>query len=102
MTYFPFDTQTCDIQLATWSSTKDHIYIQPGEDGFNIEYFETNANWDLLSVSTFDSSDKKTSALSFQLVLKRKPVYFLVNFTIPIVLLSVLNMFVFALPCESG
>ncbi|KAH3788006.1 hypothetical protein DPMN_166134 [Dreissena polymorpha] len=102
MTYFPFDTQTCDIQLATWSSTKDQINIQPGEYGFNTDNFETNANWDLLSVSTFDSSDKKTSALSFRLVLKRKPVYFMVNFIIPIVLLSVLNTFVFALPCESG
>ncbi|WAR20907.1 ACHA6-like protein [Mya arenaria] len=102
MTYFPFDSQTCDIQLVTWSSTSDMISIQTGAAGIDTTYYETNANWDLLAATTFDSSDSKTSGRSFRLHIKRKPIYYLVNFIIPIVLLSVLNTFVFALPCDSG
>ncbi|XP_045190997.2 acetylcholine receptor subunit alpha-like [Mercenaria mercenaria] len=102
MTYFPFDSQSCDIQLVTWSSTREMINIVTGSDGFNIDAYEENANWYLSSVSTKDSSTASTSGLSFTINIKRKPIYYLLNFMIPIVLLSVLNNFVFVLPCDSG
>ena len=102
MTNFPFDSQSCDIQLVTWSSTKEMINIVSGTDGFDTTFFETNANWDLLSVSTADSSTSTTAGLSFNLKIRRKPFFFLLNFIIPIVCLSILNLFVFVLPCESG
>ncbi|KAL4231170.1 hypothetical protein ACF0H5_008752 [Mactra antiquata] len=102
MTYFPFDSQTCDIQLATWSSTRDMIQIVPGSDGFSIESYEGNANWELKSVSTYDSSTATTSSLSFTINIRRKPIFYLINFMIPIALLSFLNTFVFILPCDSG
>lgn len=102
MTYFPFDRQICDIQLVTWSSTSDMISIVPGNDGFNKDAYEENANWYLSRVSTFDSSTNGTSGLSFSMSIARKPIYYLLNFMIPIVLLSVLNNFVFILPCDSG
>jgi len=102
MTYFPFDTQICDIQLVTWSSTKTMINIAPGSVGITTQFYETNANWDLVDVSTVDSSDDSTAGLSFRLKIKRKPLYYMINLIIPMVLLSVLNIFVFALPCDSG
>lgn len=102
MTYFPFDSQSCDIQLVTWSSTKEMINIVAGTDGLDTSYYETNANWDLLGVSKSDSSTSTTAGLSFTLKLRRKPFFFLLNFIIPIVCLSILNLFVFVLPCDSG
>lgn len=102
MTYFPFDSQKCDLQLVTWSSTREMISIVTGEDGFNIDAYEENANWNLLGVSTFDSSTTSTSGLSFSIRIRRRPVYYLLNFMIPIVLLSFLNNFAFVLPCDSG
>jgi hypothetical protein len=102
MTYFPFDSQTCDLQLVTWSSTREMISIVTGDDGFNIDAYEENANWKMLGVSTFDSSTASTSGLSFSIRIRRKPIYYLLNFMIPIVLLSFLNNFVFVLPCDSG
>lgn len=102
MTYFPFDKQTCDIQMATWSSTKEMVNIVTGSDGFNTDAYEENANWNLLGVSTYDSSTTSTSGLSFSIHIKRKPIFYLLTFMIPIVLLSILNNFVFVLPCDSG
>ena len=102
MTYFPFDSQSCDIQLVTWSSTKEMINIVAGTDGFDTSYYEANANWDLLAASTSDASTSTTAGLAFSLNIKRKPFFFLLNFIIPIVCLSILNLFVFVLPCESG
>lgn len=102
MTYFPFDSQACDIQLVTWSSTKEMINIVSGTDGLDTTYYESNANWDLLSASTSDASTSTTAGIAFTLNIKRKPFFFLLNFIIPIVCLSILNLFVFVLPCESG
>jgi hypothetical protein len=102
MKYFPFDTHVCDIQMATWSSTKQMINIITGSDGFNIDFYEENANWNLLNVSTYDSSTVATSGLSFSLKITRKPIYYILNTIFPIVLLSLLNNFVFVLPCSSG
>ena len=102
MTYFPFDSQSCDIQFVTWSSTKEMINIVSGTDGLDTSFYETNANWDLLGVSSSDSSTSTTSGLSFKINIKRKPFFFLLNFIIPIVCLSILNLFVFVLPSDSG
>ena len=102
MRYFPFDTHVCDIQMATWSSTKQMINIVTGSDGFNTDLYEENANWNLLGVATFDSSTVATSGLSFSLKIRRKPIYYILNTIFPIILLSVLNNFVFVLPCNSG
>ena len=102
MTYFPFDKQTCDLEMVTWSSTRDMIEIVTGSDGFNIDSYEKNANWDLLGVTTMDTSSSTTSAMTFRMNLKRKPLYYLVNFIFPIVFLSALNVFAFILPCDSG
>ncbi|XP_045190995.2 acetylcholine receptor subunit alpha-like [Mercenaria mercenaria] len=102
MKYFPFDTHLCNIQMATWSSTKQMINIVPGTDGFNIDSFEENANWNLLNVSTFDSSTLATSGLAFSMTIRRKPIFYILNTIIPVILLSVLNNFVFVLSCSSG
>lgn len=102
MTYFPFDSQSCDIQLITWSSTKEMINIVSGTEGLDMSYYETNANWDVLSVSTSDFSTSTTAGISFNLNIRRKPFFYLLNFIIPIVCLSILNLFVFVLPCDSG
>lgn len=102
MRYFPFDTHTCNLELATWSSTSEMIQILPGNDGFHIDAFEENANFYLDSVSTFDSSSTFTSSLSFSLTIRRKPIYYIINVIIPIIFLAILNSFVFMLPCASG
>ena len=102
MTYFPFDSQSCDIQLVTWSSTKEMINIISGSDGLDTSYYESNANWDLLGVTTSDASTSTTAGIAFSLNIRRKPFFFLLNFIIPIVCLSILNLFVFVLPCDSG
>lgn len=102
MRYFPFDTHKCNLELATWSSTSEMIQISPGNDGFDIDAFEENANFYLDIVSTFDSSSTFTSSLSFSLTIRRKPIYYIINVIIPIIFLAVLNSFVFILPCASG
>ena len=52
------------------------------------------------------SSEKYVSGgsdyVTFQLIIEREPLYFTFNIVLPILLLGLLNGFVFLLPAESG
>ncbi|KAJ8310601.1 hypothetical protein KUTeg_012466 [Tegillarca granosa] len=73
--YFPFDSHTCEINLIIW-----HIHKE---------------NSSVVEIMGF-------SIAKFPYVLRRRPMFMLFNLLIPILLLSFLNICVFAIPIQSG
>ncbi|XP_062583245.1 acetylcholine receptor subunit beta-like 1 [Saccostrea cucullata] len=102
---FPFDTQTCSFTLALWGYSPWEARLIPfnGTTTVDTTYYSSNAQWSLegtlMKRSTQGDYD---SLLEFQFILKRKSLYFVINMLAPILLLSLLNPLVFALPVESG
>lgn len=99
--YFPFDTQQCDIKFTVWSYSNMEVEINRGKKGVLTDEYVPNAAWDLVS-STSSEVNSNAPAVIFTLHLKRKPTFFLINIISPVILLSVLNIFTFMLPVESG
>ncbi|KAK3590260.1 hypothetical protein CHS0354_041338 [Potamilus streckersoni] len=102
MTSFPFDKQTCDIKFTTWSSTTGLITLSKGTYGINTAYYEPSPDWDLVRATTGDASTSTTSGIKFTLTFKRKYLFYLLYFILPIFLLAAINIFVFILPPASG
>ncbi|XP_052086270.1 neuronal acetylcholine receptor subunit beta-2-like [Mytilus californianus] len=102
-TYFPFEKQSCNIDFIAWAFDDSEVYLEVGTDGVNTEdASDSNGQWELVSSSIVSFSDEGVSQIRATLVIKRKPLFFIINIILPIVLLSVLNIFTFQIPADIG
>ncbi|XP_045203704.2 acetylcholine receptor subunit beta-type unc-29-like [Mercenaria mercenaria] len=102
ITYFPFDVQECKLEFVAWSYTKNEVTMISGEKGIVIEGFETNSEWDVIDTNYTVDWDSGEASVIFSVKIKRKPLYVLLSVIMPIIMLSILNISVFVLPCDSG
>ena len=104
-TKFPFDDQRCEIHIGKWYSLDEEVQIFPSNDNIYLDWYEINEEWELDSTSVHSRLDNEAgnfTRLIFTLNLKRRPLSTVVNFIIPLILLSCLNQMCFLLPIESG
>ncbi|XP_033102947.1 neuronal acetylcholine receptor subunit alpha-3-like [Anneissia japonica] len=104
---FPFDKQTCSLKFGPWQHDKSEVGIQ-GEGG-DISVFSSDGQWDMINI-TFrnkeeeypDDLGKKFTDVEYEVVLRRRPLYYLFNLVTPCFLVSIVAMMTFFLPPESG
>ena len=108
LTYFPFDTQTCRIQIQNWAYDDSAVqYIFHPDDVISPI---KNPEWDLFHRRTYstymnftsDGVTRKYSTIHFELHLRRKSMYYVNSLVLPCVAMTLLNLFVFWLPPDSG
>ncbi|KAI8798513.1 acetylcholine receptor subunit delta [Biomphalaria glabrata] len=106
MASYPFDVQTCYIQLVAMTFSAMELQFQAMPEGVLTSYYTVNGEWDIMSkqLVTFniDTIGAQLAAIKITLVLKRRPTFFLLNVLLPVVFLAFLNIFVFLIPAESG
>lgn len=104
VTYYPFDTQTCSITLATWGYTSIEINLRGSK--VDTTYYEASGEWEFstysISSSTRAFGSNSLPQISFQLNFQRRPYFQVMNTIIPMILLASLSVFVFQLPPDSG
>ncbi|CAC5407623.1 CHRNN [Mytilus coruscus] len=100
---FPFDTQTCTLQLITWGFVQSNLLLSSNSDKARLDFFAAHSDWDLLEYTTIVKKEPSGySMLNVKLTFKREPLYFTVMIILPTLLFSLLNPLVFVLPVESG
>ena len=102
VTFFPFDSTTCDIKFVIWSNPADLVLATKGSQGLDLTMYESNSEWTMKSVTATNYNSSSLSGVTFSLSIERKPLFYLLNIIIPVVMLAVMNCFVFALPIASG
>lgn len=96
ITYYPFDSQTCDIKVSTWGYTQGEIQLVLGKkQHLDTSFYSENGEWDLIKAIGYKSDDKsrgdqKYSSLTFRLTLRRKPGFHIINMICPMVLMAFL------------
>lgn len=101
-TDFPFDTQTCYIKFTPWGYQSYEIDFDPTTTYARTDNFVPNQEWDLIDTSINSSVVGNISILTLTVKLERRPIYFMINMIIPVVLLGVLNSMSFVLPPTAG
>ncbi|XP_060577763.1 acetylcholine receptor subunit alpha-type acr-16-like [Ruditapes philippinarum] len=96
MTYYPYDVQTCEIQFMSWSYTKIKLTADP--DHVMLSYYDTNPLWEILETSVKHSTRANVDVLIYEIKLQRKPQHALLTLFLPVLLLTILGLFVFAIP----
>ena len=109
--YFPYDSHSCLFVFSSWSYYTRFLNYS-FEDDFNalVEY-EESQTWNLVEIvsnrvlmtyndwSEFPlNTDNSFSEMHIILTLKRKPLYLIINFTIPSLILSILTIMSFFIP----
>ncbi|XP_072030668.1 neuronal acetylcholine receptor subunit beta-4-like [Amphiura filiformis] len=107
--YFPFDTQVCVMQFASWGLTGAEINIFPEEtpDATQDKYLH-NGVWDMVSGKVQKGTKKYICCpepyyeLNYRLIFKRQYEFYVLYLILPCVFLSSLSLMVFYLPPECG
>jgi hypothetical protein len=71
------------------------------DDGVSLYNYEENSAWKLLD-SAYSHSEIEGASITFRLKIQRKPMYAIIFLVLPILFLTLINLFSFVLPCESG
>ncbi|CAC5403756.1 unnamed protein product [Mytilus coruscus] len=102
-TYFPFDRQTCHLDFVAWSLSSKDVHITQGSKGIELaDDLQRHGEWKILSSSALNLAESHETKVRFTIVIQRKPLYAIINYIMPILLLSILDIFTFKIPVDTG
>ncbi|XP_052262869.1 neuronal acetylcholine receptor subunit alpha-10-like [Dreissena polymorpha] len=109
--YYPYDKQTCRLTLSARPYTADEISLSAFEDGVNLDLYQENSQWRILSSSVSKSEYETSSAshsrnfsrLTYTLRLQRSgsALYGMTIFTL-IILVCGLSLLAFVVPVQGN
>lgn len=106
VTYFPFDYQTCYLQVTSWVYDTSKVNLTKATDYVNTEDYNENGEWVLYSNSVTETTRTEEgetfSTVNFVLTLKRRSGYYLSQIIFPVLVISFLTNITFLLPTDSG
>ncbi|XP_034562451.1 acetylcholine receptor subunit delta [Notolabrus celidotus] len=119
--YFPFDWQNCSLKFVslTYNAKEIRMLLKEeasDDDKYTVEWiiidpegFTENGEWEIIhrparknTYKHIPMESNKHQDITFYLVIKRKPLFYIVNIIIPCVLISFLASLVYYLPADSG
>ncbi|VDI11841.1 Hypothetical predicted protein [Mytilus galloprovincialis] len=93
---FPFDSQTCTLQLMPWGFIQANLLLTSNFDKAQLDFFSQHSDWNLLEYSiSIVNESLGYSVLNVKLTFEREPLYFAVMIILPTLLFSLLNPLVF-------
>ncbi|KAL4228814.1 hypothetical protein ACF0H5_011854 [Mactra antiquata] len=99
---YPFDTQVCLIRLSK-SSWDNEMDMFAARNYARLIRFNVNKEWNLLrSVVSKETSIPNISELVVILHLQRRPLFYIINIILPMVMISLMNILCFKIPPRSG
>ncbi|XP_033749302.1 acetylcholine receptor subunit beta-like [Pecten maximus] len=98
ITKFPFDSQICKLVFRMWTYKQEDVRFKLKKGPVHTDAYERNGIWGLSSSNI--TQERGTIVIS--LSLDRKSEYYILTIICPIILLSLLNIFTFVIPVDSG
>lgn len=104
--YYPFETQTCDINLTkSYLDDQSEILISDNSS-INTDLSVSNSEWEVYPVESFQRSfphpEGELIGLQLQIRMKRRCEFYVWNYIMPSISLSFADSFVFVLPVKSA
>ncbi|GMR54916.1 hypothetical protein PMAYCL1PPCAC_25111, partial [Pristionchus mayeri] len=104
--FFPFDEQTCDMIFGSWTYNSDEVRLSWYNDikAVQLTDYQYSGIWDVIDVPghLVHPAQTKESKIVFNVVIRRKTLFYTVILIIPTVLIAFLSMTTFYLPTDSG
>ncbi|XP_078058180.1 acetylcholine receptor subunit delta isoform X1 [Mustelus asterias] len=119
--YFPFDWQNCSLKFMSFNYNAEEVNLELQRDAidgkeFPIEWinidpeaFTENGEWEIIHkpakkniYPNIPRNSTKYQDITFYLIIRRKPLFYIINIITPCVLISFLASLAFYLPADSG
>ncbi|XP_041125642.1 acetylcholine receptor subunit delta isoform X1 [Polyodon spathula] len=121
--FFPFDWQNCSLKFSslTYNAKEIRMHLKVDtdpdtEENFPVEWiiidpagFTENGEWEIIHKPARKNVHKdvpldsnKHQDITFYLIIKRKPLFYIINIIIPSILISFMASLVYYLPADSG
>lgn len=98
MSYYPFDSQKCDIKMRIVGSTKYLFNLNVSIHEHISEEDSEHGSWEMTNLNITGNG----GAFVINLKFKRRPLFLLLNIILPLFILALLTPVVFLLPKKSG
>ncbi|XP_041369587.1 neuronal acetylcholine receptor subunit beta-4-like [Gigantopelta aegis] len=102
ITYFPFGTQMCQIELLSWELDRKQLALTTPQKIPSLDWCIKNGEFDIKGSSIVHFKEWSVDILKFSLVLKRRVLFYVFALVLPVVLLSLLCIVSYLVPMESG
>uniref|UniRef100_A0A9J7YTZ9 5-hydroxytryptamine receptor 3B n=1 Tax=Cyprinus carpio carpio TaxID=630221 RepID=A0A9J7YTZ9_CYPCA len=107
---FPFDKQNCTLTFRSWLHSVNEVDLalwRPAEEIANdTREFMNDGEWELLSVPShywiLNLEDRDYAQIQFNVLIRRRPLLYVVSLLIPSIFLMVVDVTSFYLPPNSG
>ena len=100
--YYPFDKQSCEVLVYVSDDFASEVDLVNPTADINYGYLRKNSAWKLENIGWKKQILSDVSMISFYVQLDRRRDFIVYTMIAPLVLLSVLNVGVFAVPVDSG
>uniref|UniRef100_A0A3B4G2W2 Neuronal acetylcholine receptor subunit beta-4-like n=1 Tax=Pundamilia nyererei TaxID=303518 RepID=A0A3B4G2W2_9CICH len=103
--HFPFDQQNCTLKFRSWTYDHTEIDLILKSEMASMDDFTPSGEWDILALPgrrTVNPLDPTYVDLTYDFIIKRKPLFYTINLIIPCVLITSLAILVFYLPSDCG
>ncbi|CAL8404221.1 unnamed protein product [Boreogadus saida] len=103
--HFPFDQQNCTLKFRSWTYDHTELDLVLKSEVASIDDFTPSGEWDILALPgrrTTNPLDPTYVDLTYDFIIKRKPLFYTINLIIPCVLITSLAILVFYLPSDCG
>ncbi|XP_037104056.1 neuronal acetylcholine receptor subunit beta-4 [Syngnathus acus] len=103
--HFPFDQQNCTLKFRSWTYDHTEIDLMLKTEVASMDDFTPSGEWDILALPgrrTVNPLDATYVDVTYDFIIKRKPLFYTINLIIPCVLITSLAILVFYLPSDCG
>ncbi|KAK3577924.1 hypothetical protein CHS0354_034563 [Potamilus streckersoni] len=98
--FYPFDVHDCSVKFTTRSYKSNELTLLASS--YKTDHFEESVTWNMRKTSSETLIQDYKSHVKFQITISRRSLNYVLNYILPILILSGLNIFVFILPRRSG
>ncbi|XP_007525855.2 neuronal acetylcholine receptor subunit beta-4 [Erinaceus europaeus] len=103
--HFPFDQQNCTLKFRSWTYDHTEIDMVLKSPTASMDDFTPSGEWDIVALPgrrTVNPQDPSYVDVTYDFIIKRKPLFYTINLIIPCVLITSLAILVFYLPSDCG
>ncbi|XP_003444684.2 neuronal acetylcholine receptor subunit alpha-9-II [Oreochromis niloticus] len=108
VSYFPFDSQECNLTFGSWTYNGNQVDIIMGMDSGDLSDFVENVEWECRgmpatkNVIMYGCCSDPYPDITYTVLLQRRSSFYIFNLLLPCFLISFLAPLGFYLPADSG
>lgn len=106
--YFPFDVQNCSLNFASWTFDAYRVDIRNFAKEGDLSNYVNSSEFEIVEFSferrvvVFTCCPEPYVFMTYTLVFRRKPLFYLFNMVMPCILITLVALLGFYMPNDSG